>query len=62
MTNQLITTAVADSKKSVSEPNLLIMPVAFLAFFVFVCGLIALAAYNLAGHPELLNAITGPTT
>jgi hypothetical protein len=56
MTNELITTAVADSKKSAPKPKLLIMWIAFL------CGLIALAAYNLAHYPELWNAITVPTT
>jgi hypothetical protein len=61
MTHELITTAVADSKKSAPETKLLTMSIAFLAF---LCGLIALAAYNLAHHPELWNAITltGPTT
>jgi hypothetical protein len=62
MTSQLITTAVVDSKKSASEAKLLRLPVAFLAFFLFLCGLIALAAYNLARYPELWNAITGSTT
>jgi hypothetical protein len=62
MTNQLITTAVADSKKPASEPNLLTMPVAFLAFFIFLCVLIALATYSLTHNPELVNAIPFSTT
>jgi hypothetical protein len=62
MINELITTAVTDSKRSPQEPKLLIMPIALLAAFVFLCGLIALAAYNLARYPELWNAITGATT
>jgi uncharacterized protein involved in exopolysaccharide biosynthesis len=64
MTIELITTAVADSKKSAPEPKLLIMLIAPLAF---LCGLIALAAYDLVHHPEpwnaiLWNAVTHPTT
>jgi hypothetical protein len=61
MTTELITAAVADSKRSAPEPELLIILVALL------CALIALAAYYLAHHPELWNAIlwnaiTHPTT
>jgi uncharacterized protein involved in exopolysaccharide biosynthesis len=64
MTIELITTAAAGSKKSAPEPKLLIMLIALLAF---LGGLIALAAYDLAHHPELWNAIlwnavTHPTT
>ena len=59
MTTELITTAVADAKKSAPETKLLIMSIAFLAF---LCGLIALAANNLAHNPELWNAITAPTS
>jgi hypothetical protein len=64
MTSELITTAVADSKKSAPVPNLLIIAIALLAF---LCGLIALAAYDSAHYPELFkailwNAITHPTT
>jgi uncharacterized protein involved in exopolysaccharide biosynthesis len=62
MTDQLITKAVADSKKSAPDPKLLIVSIAFFAFLAFVCGLIALAAFNLAHNPELWNAITGSTT
>jgi hypothetical protein len=61
MTNQLITTAGAVSKQSAPESKLLILSIAFLAFFLFVCGLIALAAYSLAHYPELWNTITGAT-
>jgi hypothetical protein len=57
MTNELIATAAAaDTENSAPKPKLLIMWIAFL------CGLIALAASNLAHHPELLNAITSTTT
>jgi hypothetical protein len=61
MTNELITTAVADSKKSAPEPKPLIVSIAFLS------GLIALAGYNLAHYLELWNAmmwnaVTHPTT
>ena len=63
MTNELTTTAaaVADLKESAPKPKLLIMWIAFL------CGLIALAAYNSADYPKLWNAImwnaiTHPTT
>jgi hypothetical protein len=61
MTHELITTAVADSRQSAPEPKLLIISIAFLAF---LCGLIALGAYNLAHYPELWSAITltGPST
>jgi hypothetical protein len=64
MTNELITTLVADSKKSAPVPNLLIIAIALLAF---LCALIALAAYDSAHYPELFkailwNAITQPTT
>ena len=64
MTNELITTAVADPKKSALELKLLIVSIAFLAF---LCGLITLADYNSAHYPELWNAImwnaiTHPTT
>jgi hypothetical protein len=67
MTNELITTAVADPKKSALEPKLLIVSITFLVFLGFLCGLITLATYNLAHYPELLNAIvwnaiTRPTT
>ena len=62
MTDQLITTAVADLKKSAPEPKLLIPTIVFFAFVAFLCGLIGLAAYNLAHYPELWNAITGSTT
>jgi hypothetical protein len=53
MTNELTTTAAAtaDLKESAPKPKLLIMWIAFL------CGLIVLAAYNLAHAPELWNAI-----
>ena len=53
MTNELTTTAaaVADLKESAPKPKLLIMWIAFL------CGLIALAAYSLALHPELWSVI-----
>jgi hypothetical protein len=54
MINELIATAVADSKKSAPEPKLLIVLIVYLAF---VCGLITLAAYEIAHHPELWNAI-----
>jgi hypothetical protein len=60
MTDQLITKAVADSKKSAPEPELLIMSIAFFALLAFVCGLIAFAAYNLAHYPELWNAPDQP--
>lgn len=59
MTNELITTAVADSKKSTPETKL---PIMWIGSLAFLCGLIAEAAYNLAHHPELWDAITGPTT
>jgi hypothetical protein len=64
MTTELITTAVADSKKSASEPELLIV---LIALFALLCALIALAAYDIAHRPELWNtilwnAITHPTT
>jgi disulfide bond formation protein DsbB len=62
MTNELITKPVACSKKSAPEPKLLTMSMAFFAFFALLCGLIALAAYNLAHTPELWNVITGPTS
>ena len=53
MTNELTTTAaaVADLKETAPKPKLLIMWIAFL------CGLIALAAYSLAHHPELWSVI-----
>ncbi|MBV8226268.1 MAG: hypothetical protein JO232_13885 [Verrucomicrobia bacterium] len=64
MTIELITTGVADSKRSAPEPELLIILIVLLAL---LCALIALAAYYLAHHPELWNAIlsnaiTHPTT
>ena len=65
MTNELITTAAApDTKKSAPKPKLPIMWIAFLCGLIaFLCGLTALAASNLAHHPELLwNAITATTT
>jgi hypothetical protein len=53
MINELTTTAAAaaDLKKSAPKTKLLIMWIAFL------CGLIALAACNLAHAPELWNGI-----
>ena len=64
MTNELIATAAAaDTKNSAPKPKLLIMWIAFLCGLIaFLCGLTALAASNLAHHPELLNAITSTTT
>lgn len=59
MTQELITTAVADSTKSAPKPKLLLMWIALLAF---LSGVIALAADNLAHYPDLWYAITGPTT
>jgi hypothetical protein len=64
MNNELIAEAVADSKKVSPEPKLFIRPIAFFVFLALLCGLIALAAYNLTHSvaPELLwNAITVPT-
>jgi hypothetical protein len=58
MTTKLITTAEGGSKASALEAKLIIISSAFLA----LCGLIALATYNLAQYPELWNAITLPTT
>jgi len=58
MTTKLITTAVGVSKESALEVKLIIISSAFLT----LCGLIALAIYNLAHYPELWNAITLPTT
>jgi hypothetical protein len=53
MTNELTTTAaaIADLKESAPKRKLLIMWIAFL------CGLIAVAAYNLAHHQELWSVI-----
>jgi hypothetical protein len=55
MTNELVTTAVADSKKAAPKPRL---PIMWIAFLALLCGLIALAAHNLAVSPEVWNAIT----
>ena len=57
MTNELITAAIGDSKKPALEAKIIIISSGFLA----VCGLIALATYNLAHYPELWNAITRST-
>ena len=53
MTNELTTTAAAgaDLQESAPKPKLLTIWIAFLS------GLIALAAYSLALHPELWSAI-----
>lgn len=52
MIDELVTTAAtAGLKKSAPNPKLLIMWVAFLS------GLITLAAYSLAHHPDLWKAI-----
>jgi hypothetical protein len=59
MTTELTTTAVADSKKSDPKIKQLILWIAALAV---LSGMIALANYNLAHHPELWNAITVSTT
>jgi hypothetical protein len=64
MTNELIAEVVADSKKAPPEPKLLIRSIAFFGFLALLCGLMALAVYNLTHSvaPELLwNAITVPT-
>jgi len=58
MTNELITTAVADSKKAAPEHSLRKTWIAVLVFLAFLFGLIALAAHNLAVSPEPWNAIT----
>jgi hypothetical protein len=64
MTTDLITTTAADSKMSAPEPEL---PIILVVLLALLCALIALAAYYLAHHPELWNAIlwnaiTHPTT
>ena len=60
MTNELTTTAaaVADLKESAPKPKLLIM---WIAFLVLLCGMIALADYNLSHYPAMWSAITAST-
>jgi hypothetical protein len=51
MTHELSTKAVADSKQTTQLTM-------WIAFLVLLCGMIALADYNLSHYPAMWSAIT----